>query len=188
MKEKRTQTVKLLGYLTVIGFILGILKVEYFLHFIPVHIVGETRIISYVTLGISTMFFYLMTGVAIMTTYYTLEMIMYGRQFDMGHFFESIKYFIWSLIFNEFSKLIITLLTFKSFGNVMNNSEVKQALMKNELWIQLMTLSDLFFIAGGVLMYVIALKRSEKDIKGYVPYLSAIPLIISFVIFRFFEA
>lgn len=173
-------------FLFFIGIALGIIKVEFFISFVKEDLISRTRIISYMTLFISSIFFYIIIILAITSSYYSLEFLKLGSNFNARIFFTSIKYFIWSLILNEISKFIITIFTFKSNSIISNDIELNSIMLSNHLWLKLINYSDLFFIVGGCFAFSITLKEKEAELSYFQVLFPSVPLFLSFLVFRSF--
>ena len=172
----------------VLALILGGIKVEYFISFIDEDLTDRTRLISYITLGISSVFYYFIIILAISASFFTLEFLSigFGVRSEPRNFYNAINFFIWALMINEFVKLGITFLTFQSMGNIATEKEFNEAVSQNELWIQLISISDLGFIILGGILFAIDLNEKDKNVKLYHGLLATIPLVASFIVFRLF--
>lgn len=181
----KLKLIKNLLYLNLAALLIGFVKVEFFLDFIPDEILSITRVVSYVTLGISIMFFYLIIGLSLTASFYTLELIKLGKNFNANRFYFATKPFVWCLVLNETSKLIITLLTFNEFENFTSENSYKEALHDNTLWFHLTNGSDLVFISMGVLFFAFSLQK-KKQVNVTEAVFTSIPLCLPFIIFRLF--
>ncbi|WP_336127268.1 hypothetical protein [Mesoflavibacter sp. CH_XMU1422-2] len=182
----KAKTLKQILYLLFIGILFGILKVEFFITFIDSELTERTRIISYITLGLSSIFFYFVIILAVLSSYFTIDMLKLGSHFKINNFYKSINYFIWALMINELWKFLLTIFTFKSMSNISTEEEFNSVLSDNSLWVELISLSDLLFISLGAVAYIIMLRKNEKNVNYLEVIISTIPLFLSFVIFKIF--
>lgn len=158
----KPKLIKRLLSLNLAALLIGIVKVEFFLGFIPEEILSITRVVSYVTLGISIMFFYLIIGLSLTASFYTLELVKLGKVFNVNRFYFAARPFVSCLVLNEIVKLIITLLTFNEFKNFASEDSYKEALHDNTLWFYLTNGSDLMFISIGILLFAFSLQKRKK--------------------------
>jgi len=179
-------TFKQILYLLLISVFLGIFKVEFFISFIDAELTESTRIISYITLGISSIFFYFVIIIAILATYFTIDMLKLGSHFNINNFYKAINYFVWSLMINELLKFLITIFTFESMSNISTEIEFNETISNNKLWIDLISYSDFFFILVGGLIYASMLKNNDKNVNYFEAFFSTFILYLSFIIFRIF--
>lgn len=182
----KAKTLKQIFYLLIIGILFGVLKVEFFITFIDPELTERTRIISYITLGLSSIFFYFVIILAVLSSFITIDMLKIGSHFEINNFYRSINYFIWFLMINELWKFLLTLFTFKSMANISTENEFNNVLSDNSLWVELISLSDLLFITIGTVAYIIMLRKNEKNVSYLEVIVSTIPLFLSFVIFKIF--
>ncbi len=181
---EKTKTLKQIFYLLLIGIFLGVFKVEFFITFIDGELTQRTRIISYITLGFSSIFFYFIILLAVLSSYLTVDIIKLGSNFKINNFYKSINYFIWFLMINEFFKTLVTFLTFDGMPNISTKEEFNSVFYENHLWIQLINFSDILFISLGSIAYIINLKRNDTNVSYLESIVSSIPLFLSFIIFR----
>lgn len=186
--NNKVEAFKQVLLLLLLAMILGAVKVEYFISFIEEDLTDRTRLISYITLGISSVFYYFIIILAILASFYTLEFlsISLGGRFNLDNFYGAIKYFVWALMINEVVKLAITFLTFRSMGNIATEQEFTANISQNELWIQLISYSDIGFIILGGILFAIDLNEKDKNVKLYQGLIATLPLMASFIIFRLF--
>ena len=182
MKKKTLQKII---YLVIIGIILGFLKVEFFLNLVNSSLETNARIMSYITLLIGSVFFYFIVILSIFICYLTLEISNLGSKFKIDNFYLSINIFINFLIVNEFSKLIITFITFQSEKNINSDREFMNEIKNNTLWINLMEYSDIFFIIFGAIVFAIYLAEKDKNVSKTNIAFAIIPLCASFFIFKY---
>lgn len=182
MKKKTLQKVI---YLIVIGIILGFLKVEFFLNLVNSRLETNARIMSYITLLIGSVFFYFVVILSIFICYLTLEISKLGSKFNIDNFYSSINIFINFLIVNEFSKLIITFITFRGTENINSDNEFMNEIKNNTLWVNLMEYSDIFFIIFGAIVFSIHLAKKDKNVSQLNIAFAIIPLCASFFIFKY---
>jgi hypothetical protein len=184
--QDKILTFKQILYLLLISIFLGVFKVEFFISFIDTELSESTRIISYITLGISSIFFYFVIIIAILATYFTIDMMKLGSHFNINNFYKSINYFVWSLMINEVLKFLITISTFESMSNISTEIEFNETISDNKLWVDLISYSDFFFIFVGGVTYAIILRKNDKNVTSFEALFSTIILFLSFIIFRIF--
>lgn len=175
---------KTIMYLVLFSFIIGFVKVEYFLSFLYEDLTNSARVMSYITLSLGTVFFYFLIIISIFFSYSTIEFLEMGKGFAIDNFYKSISKFIYNLFFNEISKLIITLFTFES-QTIYYEEEFNNILIKNTLWLNLIEFSDIIFIGIGSCLYLFSFISIDKKVKPLNVVISALPLVISFFIFRY---
>ncbi|MGY0408933.1 MAG: hypothetical protein ACWIPJ_11400 [Polaribacter sp.] len=132
--------------LTIIGLIIGLIKVEFFLINVPNKYIKLARITSYISLGIGSIFFYFIVILSILMAYFTVDMMKIGTHFNIGNFYKSVNYFIYALILNEILKLIITILFYENTIMITSEETMLENLELNSLWLNLTNISDYFFL------------------------------------------
>ncbi|MGY0426290.1 MAG: hypothetical protein ACWIPI_05590 [Polaribacter sp.] len=171
--------------LTIIGLIIGLIKVEFFLINVPNKYIKLARITSYISLGIGSIFFYFIVILSILMAYFTVDMMKIGTHFNIGNFYKSVNYFIYALILNEILKLIITILFYENTIMITSEETMLENLELNSLWLNLTNISDYFFFISGAIISGIYLNKVEKNINIIESIVTMLPLIIAFFIFRY---
>lgn len=171
--------------LTIIGLIIGLIKVEIFLTNVPSEHLKLARITSYISLGIGSLFFYFVVIISILMAYFTVDMMKIGTHFNIGNFYKSVNYFVYALILNEIFKLIITTLFYENKILIISEEAMSENLELNHLWLNLTNICDYFFFISGVIISGIYLNKIEKNINIFESIFTMLPLIITFFGFRY---
>lgn len=172
-------------YTILFSFIIGFAKVEYFLSYLDNDLISNARIMSYITLIIGSVFFYFFIIISLFFSYTIIEFFEMGKDFNVSNFYKSMNYFVYFLFFNEISKLIITILSFKS-NTIYSVQDFNNAIKNNVLWSDLVEYSDILFIIIGSFLYLLYFIKIDKKVKAINVFFSAVPLIFSFFMFRYY--
>lgn len=180
----KNKLIRLIIYLTIFGFIIGLVKVEFFLLDVsPIHL-KIARITSYVSLGIGAIFFYFMVIVSIIASFFTVEFLKLGTNFETSNFFKSINIFVFSLFVNEIFKLFITIIFYENGVEVKTKDDMINNLENNSIWLDLINLSDITFLFIDGFLASLYLSKYDKNISTLESVLCMIPLMFSFIIIR----
>jgi len=182
---ERKTTLKNIIILTIIGLVIGLIKVEFFLINVPFEHIKLARITSYISLGIGSLFFYFIVIVSILMAYFTVDMMKIGTHFNIDNFYKSANYFIYALILNEILKMVITILFYENTIMITSEETMLENLELNSLWLNLTNISDYFFFISGAIVSGIYLDKIEKNINMIESILTMLPMIIAFFIFRY---
>lgn len=182
---ERKAILKNIIVLTIIGLVIGLIKVEFFLINVHSEHIKLARITSYISLAIGSLFFYFIVILSILMAYFTVEMMKTGTHFKIGNFYKSVNYFIYALILNEILKLIITVLFYENTIMIISEETMLESLGLNSLWRNLINISDYSFFISGAIISGIYLNKVDKNINMIESILTMLPMIIVFFIFRY---
>jgi hypothetical protein len=172
-------------YTILFSFIIGILKVEYFLSYLDNDLISNARVMSYITLIIGSVFFYFFIIISLFFSYTIIEFFEMGRGFNVLNFYKSMNYFVYFLFLNEISKLLITIFSFRS-NTIYSVQDFNNTIKNNVLWSELLEYSDIIFIIIGSFVYLFYFIKLDTKVKTINVIYSILPLIFSFFIFRYF--
>lgn len=182
----RSILLKNILYTILFSFVIGIIKVEFFLSYLDVSIISNARVMSYITLIIGSVFYYFIILILVFMSYLIIEFLEIGRGVKISNFYKSINFYIFFLFFNEISKFIITISCFNS-NVIFSIEDYNVSIEKNILWRQLIDYSDTIFIISGSIFYLVYFLKIDSTIKSIHVIYSSIPLFCSFLLKHLFE-
>lgn len=180
----KKKLIKLIIYLTVVGFIIGLIKVEFFLTDVTSVHLKIARITSYISLGIGSVFFYFMVLISIIASFFAVEFLKIGTNFKTDNFYKSVNIFIYILFLNEVFKLLITLMFYENIVEVKTKNDMLKNLEANSVWLELINLSDFIFLFIGGILASFFLNKYDKNITLIESVICMTPLMFSFIIIR----